>query len=170
MAGKGRRKIAQLQPGDFPGVDTVAFAKWRASAAKYEPLAWSVYIGILVVVPLVFIVWRPLPDAPVALKIPGFALVLFAILLGSVLLITREPRALARRAGITPETIKEARKRLGPVMASEAGDTVAPGAPPAPPPTAPPTAPPAAPPTAPPAPSPSARPASGSPYGTRPGN
>lgn len=118
MIGKGKRKIAQLQPNDFPGVDTVAFAKWRASATKYEPLAWSVYIGILIAVPLVFIVLRPLPDTPVLLKVPGFTLVLFAILLGSVLLITREPRALAKQAGITPEAIKEARRRPGPMTAT----------------------------------------------------
>lgn len=120
MASRGKRKIEQLHPDDFPGVDTVAFAKWRSSAAKYEPLAWSVYIGILIVVPLVFVVWRPLPDAPVALKVPGFSLILFATLLGSVLLITREPRSLAKQAGITPEAIKAARKRARPISPSDA--------------------------------------------------
>lgn len=115
----GKRKIAQLQPDDFPGVDTVAFARWRASAAKYEPLAWSVYIGILIVAPLVFILWRPFPGIPVLLKVPAFAVILFAILLGSILLITREPRTLAKRAGITPEAVKEAQKRPGPLTTTE---------------------------------------------------
>lgn len=170
MAGRGKRKIAQLQPGDFPGVETVAFDKWRESAAKYEPLAWTVYIGILIVVPLVFIAWSPLPDAPVILKIPGFALILFAVLLGSVLLITREPRALAKQAGITPEAIKEARKRFGPIMDADSVGAAAPVAPAAPVTQDPstvltqaasqPTATPATPPVPP--------PVSGSPYGSRP--
>lgn len=169
------RKVEQLQPEDFPGVERIAFARWRAAAVKYEPIAWTVYIVIALLLAALFLGLRPLRGVTPFLRIPLFAAVTFGALLGSILLLTREPRRLAKVAGITPEAIKEARRRPRPATVSAANVAVAEAPPAMTPDVNPPdvltqapspSTPPAPPPT-PPAPPPLA---SGSPYGNRPGN
>lgn len=105
-----RKALKDLQPSDFPGVDTVRFAKWRAAAAKYEPLAIAVYIGIAILFPLVYLAVRPLRDMPLISKVILLGISVFVALFVPAILITRKPRKLAEEAGITVQAIRAARR------------------------------------------------------------
>ncbi len=102
------RKISELTPDDFPGVDAEKFAAWKEaekSAGKNQMIATAILIGAAIIT-------IPLIGGAIGYFLPLLAYFAFSIFVGMPN--GKKARRLMEELGITRAAIQEARRREPP--------------------------------------------------------
>ena len=96
------RKLKDLTPADFPGIDALKFEEWKqavADANRNLGYFWLAFLALAVILFLAFQV----------IAFPGIVVLLLAMWL-----INRKGNRLFKELGLTRPTLREAMKRPGP--------------------------------------------------------